>query len=118
MQSNTGERMKTIKFSHEYFKMLNNESETRPIAAILMETFVVNSEDLHPRFVEYDNEYIDKKEHNRGYYVLPKGKVIVLLLKSFVHGELMLWTTIRRYTPAKFEYYKNARWEEFEIILM
>jgi len=109
--------MLKIKFSEEYSKMLNNRQGEAPRRAILLETFIAETEQLHPRFVEYDTSYFDKKENNRAYYKLPKGKVIVLLLRTEFADEVMMWTTIRRYTPQKFEYYKKNRMEEFEIVI-
>lgn len=106
--------MKTLKFNKEYDKMLENKWEKPPQRAILMEVFLVDSEALHPRFVEYDTLYFDEEKNNWAYYTLPAGKVIVLLLRTDFH-EPMIWTTIRRYTPKKWEYYKKARWEEFRI---
>ena len=91
--------------------MLHNMDGKRPKTAILMEVFKVNSKDLHKKFVEYDTVYFDLNRWE--YYKIPDGEVLVLLLQSLD----MIWTTIRRYTPEKFEYYKNSRWEEFEIQL-
>ncbi len=42
----------------------------------------------------------------------PAGKVLVLLFRS----DCFLFTTIRRYTPRKYEYYMGCRGEEFEIV--
>lgn len=110
--------MKKIKFSHEYNKMLNNSFEEIPKKAILLEVFVKNSEELHPAFIKYDTIYFNLQTYKDEYYELPKDKVMILLLKSvFVNGEVMLWTTIRMFTPQKYEYYNKARLEEFEIVL-
>lgn len=109
--------MLKIKFSEEYSKMLNNRYGETPRKAVLLETFIAETEQLHPRFIEYDTSYFDKKENNWAHYKLPKGKVIVLLLRTEFAGEVMMWTTIRRYTPQKFEYYKKNRMEEFEIVI-
>ncbi len=110
--------MLKIKFSEEYSKMLNNSQGEAPRKAILLETFIVETKELHPRFVEYDTSYFDKKENNWAYYKLPQDKVIVLLLRTdYANDEVMMWTTIRRYTPQKFEYYKKNRMEEFEIVI-
>ena len=106
-----------IKFSHIYEKMLNNPDEFVPKKAILMEVFVVDSENLHPRFIEYDTLYFDKNENNYCYYKLPKGKVLVLLLKTEFANSVMLWTTIRRYTPSKYKFYIDNRWQEFDIVI-
>ena len=105
---------KTIKFSEIYEKM-PFYTDSPPTQAVLLEVFKVNSEDLHKRFIEYDTIYFDKKENNWNYYKLPKGEVLVLLLKSEFDGSVDLWTTIRRFTPQKYKYYKEARGETFNI---
>ena len=107
-----------IKFSQTYDKMLNNPFEETPKKAVLLEVFVKSSKELHPRFVEYDTIYFNEKVNNSEYYKLPQGDVIILLLKSeFVNGEVMLWTTIRRFTPEKYQYYNKARLNEFDIVI-
>jgi outer membrane lipoprotein-sorting protein len=110
------ETKKTIKFSETYFKMPNYNG--KPITkAVLLEVLRIKTEDLHNRFVEYDTSYFDEKEKTTAYYKLPKGEVLVLLLKSYNENgdKEELWTTIRRYTPQKYEYYKKARGEDFKI---
>ena len=107
--------MKTIKFSEEYEKMPCYSDEP-PKDALLLEVLKVNSKDLNKKFIEYDTIYFNKKENNWNYYELPKGEVLILLLKSesiSVGGDL--WTTIRRFTPQKYKYYKEARGEVFSI---
>jgi hypothetical protein len=108
--------MKTIKFSEVYEKM-PFYADNPPTQATLLEVFKVNSEDLHKRFIEYDTIYFDKKINNLAYYKLPKGEVLVLILKSqmFNDNNFDLWTTIRRFTPSKYEYYKKSRGETFNI---
>ncbi len=108
-------KVNKLKFSHKYQKMFYSviESEFIPKIATLIEVFVVDSKDLHPRFVEYDTIYWDEEKNNWAYYKLPKGKVLVLLLKT----NNMIWTTIRRFTPKKYEYYKKKRWEDFVIVI-
>lgn len=105
--------MLKINFSHEYSKMEYNEERKIPKKAILMEVFKIDSRDLHPRFIEYDTSYFDKEKNNWAYYKLPEKEVIVLLLKT----NEMIWTTIRRFTPKKFEYYRKNRWQEFKIFI-
>jgi hypothetical protein len=107
--------MKTIKFSEEYEKMKDNRYNDIPIMADLLEVFKMKSEDLNKEFIEYDTIYFNKKENKWNYYKLPTGEVIILLLKTHFLDEDMIWTTIRRFTPSKFEYYKKARGETFVI---
>jgi len=108
---------KTIKFSETYEKMPFYHNSP-PSEAVLLEVFKVNSEDLHKRFVEYDTIYFDKEANNWAYYKLPKGEVLVLFLKSEFNESVNLWTTIRRFTPQKHKYYKEARGETFNIEIL
>ena len=106
-------KTKTIRFSHFYTK-LNHTSKsipTPPQYATLLEVFVCNTEELHPGFIEYDTVYFDEKLNKWKNYPLPPGKILVLLFDSAG----FLFTTIRRYTPRKHEYYKNSRGELFKI---
>ena len=102
--------MKKIRFSHVYMKMKGKYYPV-PERAVLMEVFVVDRDLLHPGFVRYDTMYFDD-EGNVSFYALPKGKVLVLLLRSF---DDFFWTTIRRFTPQKYEYYMGCRGEEFMV---
>lgn len=106
--------MRKIKFSHEYEKM-PSYGDFPVKKAILLEVIKVDSESLHPRFVEYDTIYFDKEINNWCNYKLPKGEVIILFLKSEYGNSSDLWTTIRRFTPQKYEYYRKLRGEEVEI---
>ncbi len=107
--------MNKIKFSEKYEKMPNPDGDSIPIEATLLEVFKVKTEDLHKRFIEFDTKFFNEKERNWNYYKLPSGEVLVLLLKSDHINESYLWTTIRRFTPQKYEYYRNLRGESFEI---
>lgn len=93
----------TIKFSHAYSKMPANPDPSR-----LLETFVVERSDLHRCFVDYDTLIAQ----GGGNYPLPSGKLLVLLLLS-EGGQL--WTTIRRYTPEKCDFYRGMRCKTFKI---
>ena len=104
--------MNSIRFSQQgYIKLPYDASVSR-----LLEVFKVKTDVLHEAFVEYDTTYLvdvlDVNGETRR-YTLPKGKVLVLLLLS-PSGEL--WTTIRRYTPRKYEYYMRNRGKFFDIV--
>lgn len=88
--------MPAIKFSHRYRKMPPDPNPSR-----LLGVLVANRATLHSAFVEYDTAII-----GGGNYPLPSGKVLVLLLQA-ESGEL--WTTIRRWTPDKEQYYRGLR---------
>lgn len=87
--------MKKIKFSHNYTKM-SCDTHT----SVLLEVFIVDRNDLHDVFVEYDTRIRDG-----GNYPLPNGKLLVLLLEN---GAGSLWTTIRRWTIDKEKYYMSS----------
>ena len=95
--------MEKIKFDHEYMKM----PEGFKTSAIL-EVFVANRSDLCPYFIEYDTVICGE-----GNYQLPTGKLLVVLLQTW---DFQLWTTIRRWTKEKEEYYRGLRGEFVECI--
>lgn len=94
--------MATIKFSHIYTKI-----PPRPDPSRLLEVFTVDRSDLHRCFVDYDTLIRDG-----GNYPLPKGKLLVLLLLA-ESGEL--WTTLRKCSPEKRDYYRSMRCKTFKI---
>lgn len=96
--------MPAIKFSHRYHKM-----PPAPDPSRLIEVLVANRATLHSAFVEYDTAII-----GGGNYPLPGGKVLVLLLQA-ESGEL--WTTIRRWTPDKEQYYRGLRGVRLAVVV-
>lgn len=100
--------MNTIKFSHHYPKMPENTRRTR-----ILQIFLCDRKDLGELFVNYDTAY------SQGFYELPKGKLIVLLLQSIGNGMFFgdLWTTIRRWTPEKELYYRGLIGKEVEVVI-
>ena len=90
-----------LKFSHEYVKF----PESR--VAELLQVFVVDYKDLSKEFKFYDTEYWSG---GGGFYKLPEGKLIVLLLQAE-----KLFTTIRRWTPEKEAYYKSLQGTRLKI---
>jgi len=96
--------MPTIKFSHRYHKM-----PPAPDPSRLLEVLVANRATLHSAFVEYDTAII-----GGGNYALPDGKVLVLLLQA-EGGEL--WTTVRRWTPDKEQYYRGLRGTRLAVVV-
>lgn len=111
--------MNEIKFSNHYTKFPFTLAKIE--MTILLEVFVKNREDLHPSFVHYDTQIRDSGEH----YVLPKGKVLVLLMQSFLKDAPLdldkkssaIWTTIRRWTPKKEEHYNSLRGKEIKAVM-
>lgn len=100
--------MYTIKFSHHYQKMPMDFSSTF-LAGLYVEDISLLSE----IFIKYDTEYGKEERH----YELPKtGKVIVLLLLSEANiFQSAFWTTIRRWTPRKEEFYRSLVGQEVGI---
>lgn len=86
--------MRTIRFSHIYDKFPIGYGVSR-----LLEVFVVDRDDLHEEFIQYDTAYGTEGKN----YPAPDGKLIVMLLQTRDNNEL--WTTMRRCYPSKLEYY-------------
>jgi len=99
--------MKTIKFSHMYPKL----PEITDVA-LLLQCFYISRKDVSKAFEEYDTKYFDEDLYRDAYYKLPDGMVIVLL---FLGRDDTVFTTIRRYTPSKFKYYRDSQGEDFKI---
>ena len=108
-----------IKFSHTYWKMpLEVDAETPISDAMLLAVFNTTSEEIHEQIRLYDTMYVDEK--GASYYELPKGKLIILLLKSSPitsPEEQELWNTIRRWTPEKEKYYRSNIGKLFDVII-
>lgn len=97
--------MATIKFSHEYEKMLD-DMENHQYDTTLLEVFKTEFKDLSEGFKAYDTWIKGEPMFNpNSYYPLPKTMLIVLLLKT----DRFLWTTVRRWTKEKEEYYRGLR---------
>ena len=94
--------MKAIRFSSEYVKMPDLYSPST-----LIQVFVTRFDELSPEFVEYDTRKTDGT-----HYPLPQTDLIVLLLMG-PSGDL--WTTIRRYTNRKYDYYLSMVGKTFSI---
>lgn len=89
-----------IKFSHVYNKMPRDFQHSK-----LLDVLPVRLEDLSPDFLRYDTTYLDGGEERQ--YPLPaKGAYMILLLQAG-EGHGQLWTTIRRQTKTKLDYYKS-----------
>lgn len=99
--------MAKIKFSHRYQKMPHGCERSQ-----LLEVLVADKKDLSERFIRYDTFY------GKGFYELPNGKLLILLLRSLSDRfPDALWTTVRRWTPEKEAYYRRMRGEIFDIVI-
>ena len=93
-----------IKFNRNYYKFADKKL---PFTAVLLQCFKVHYKDLSACFKAYD------VTSDEGDYPLPKTDLIVLLL---MFDDKKLFTTIRRYTPRKWDYYKTREGETFELV--
>jgi hypothetical protein len=97
-----------IKFSHRDYRKLRHVCIDDDL--VLLEVFTGQSDKLSFMFTEYDTVYDENGvRHN---FVLPRGKVIVLLFLD-INGNL--FTTTRRYTDRKYEYYIGSRGKIFRV---
>ena len=98
--------MKEIKFSHQYDKLLGMSSTPK-----LIQVLKIRYNDLSKEMIEYDTKiYESDYPWKEDYYKLPKTDLILLIFQS---DRNMIFTTIRRFTEKKFEYYKKAVGEYF-----
>lgn len=105
------ERRPVITFSHLYQKLLDEHNDMIE-SATLLDCTLINLEDLHPAFLTYDTD--------NGKYSLPKqGQYLQLLFLKPKEGEYVsatnLFTTLRRHTPQKHNYYTSMVGREFEV---
>jgi len=100
--------MNKIKFSHRYEK-LENINEYEPVT--LLECIPVGWNNLSSDLIEYDTVYYEADE--KKYYKLNNGDYLLLL---FVDINNNLFTTIRRATPSKTDYYMTAIGSKFELV--
>jgi hypothetical protein len=84
-----------VDFSHKYYKMPEGWQLSR-----LLQVFQLDRQDLSHEFEMYDTHI-----EGGGHYELPNGPLLVLLLLTEDKEEL--WTTIRRCTPSKLNWYKG-----------
>ncbi len=101
--------MRKIKFSHVYDKHFGIDLE-HPVKLIECES--KNLEDFSNEFLEYDTTYFENREMLR--YPLKKGRYLLLF---FIDSKGMLFTTLRRETPSKLEYYMTSIGCDFELVI-
>lgn len=95
---------KTIEFSKEYTKLFYQEE------AVLIALFKTDRSKLNPMMLSWDTEYVEDgiKKH----YHIKEGPLIFLV---FLGNFNIPFTTVRTYTPKKYDYYKNAMRERFVL---
>ena len=104
--------MNKIKFSNDYEKLPINWPDTK---AVLIGISVVDISWLKtalPQLIDADSKLRNSTEH----YPLDFERAIVLTFFQKSKCSPRLFTTIRRYTPSKYEYYKGRLWKTFELV--
>ncbi len=103
--------MLKLKFSSDYYKLPKGWVGTKAI--LIAAVYCNNIEKLKhslPKFITYDTVYRGRE----GSYELNFKEGLVLV---FIHIETgKPFTTIRRYTPKKKEYYDDHVWHCFELV--
>ena len=104
--------MPKIQFSHIYPKLLDSHNDAIE-SAKLIHMGKIKLKDLHPSFLFYDT-------HNGEHKLPKKGEFLMLIFlkpyESYI-SEQNLFTTLRRYTPAKEGYYSKKIGQEFEVVI-
>jgi len=104
--------MKEIRFQHDYIKFSNF---FLPLECTLLQVLRAKREELSKIFVAYDTEYyFGKHQEGRGEFKLPEGEIMILLLKPILSSYII--TTVRSYTPDKFEYYKGLEGQNVNVV--
>lgn len=98
--------MRTIKFSHHYYKIPFNFEHT-----YLLDVWALRKEALSRAFIDYDTKF-ETEEKKTNHYKLPNAKVYLVLM-LYSDGEL--WTTVRAATKEKHDYYKSLIGQEVKI---
>jgi hypothetical protein len=101
-------KMAKIKFSHKRYTKLAIQTE----CARLLQVFIADYSELSKEFIEYDTSYWDEEVK---FYELPKTKLLILLFQDEDNG--YLFTTVRRWTPRKEEYYRSLQGEILDVVL-
>lgn len=94
------------------YNKLNNMDIKNYDFAMLMQCVKVNHTELHQFFVNYDTAWTH--DGYTEWYPLPKTDLILLIFKHTNSDRV--FTTIRRYTPEKWDYYKKSEGQDFKIV--
>lgn len=99
-----------IKFNHDYKKLPANWENTQAFLLSVVRTDLRILDKLSPSFIWKDTVFRGEK----GGYTLNFNDAIILVLVHIKTGEI--FTTIRRYVPKKFEYYKANEGKEVMLV--
>ena len=95
-----------IKFSHYYSKFFNFIKDGSEV--MLMQVLLVNYHSLSGEFKAYDTSIL-----KGGFYKLPETDLLIL----FFRHELGVFTTIRRWTLPKENYYNSKTGQMFKVVI-
>lgn len=101
--------MKQIKFSHSYRKFELMEDRKFNLIQIIK----INYAELSKEFIGYDTYWCQGLKE--GFYELPKTDLIMLIFQE--PSTFRIFTTLRRFTQEKYNYYLKSIGECFEIKL-
>jgi len=104
--------MREIKFSHLYQKLLDEHNDMIDTATLL-DVIPVELSECSRAFLDYDTD--------GGKFILPpKGKYLMLVFKKPKEGTGIsadnLFTTLRRYTPEKMDYYRGLVGSDLQVV--
>jgi hypothetical protein len=100
-----------IHFSHVYSKMPSAIRKGNEHITYLLAVDVNDISRLPVELLDWDTEYMT--DRGLAHYILPEGKVIILVL--FTIPQNHLWTTIRSWNPQKEIFYRNLIGKEIKI---
>lgn len=99
--------MPRIKFSHPYRKLQGNSGQLIDLCQ-LIQVVPINLADLTQEMRDYDTD--------NGVYELPvKGEYLMLIFMK--PGSADLFTTMRRSTRDKLEYYYRMQGQTFDVVV-
>lgn len=101
--------MKTIKFSNDYEKLPKIWEGTQATLISMTDVDISKLKNSHPAFIKYDSKIRGKDE----YFPLDFDRGLILV---FIHHNTGIpFTTIRRFTPRKADYYHMSVLETFKL---
>jgi len=109
----TNQKQPVINFSHLYPKLLDEHNDLIEWATLL-DVSLVELADLSGSFLGYDTNYGEFPLPKKGQYLL-----LLFLKPPAIPGVCAtnLFTTLRRSTPAKHNYYQALIGREFEVCI-
>ena len=100
-----------IKFNERYEKLSGIDNHSM---VVLLQVIEIDKRQLSESFIEYDTMYLDDDLMCKNYEI----KNSKLLLLIFMAGNGMAFTTLRKYTPTKLDYYRKLENEEMELVVL